>query len=257
MKNDPLIPENGMEPLSNQFISGELISNRPAAGNFYKTSGSIARADKMPGSVDQLKRLGLYLSFLRLMRFRGRTDVSLHSIAAEFDLDEDIVEDDIRGAGLGLARQYAFSIEKLTVEIEKILGYRNDKEAFLVGAGKLGTSLLLNENLGQTDLKIVAAFDTDYRKIGSRIGSITVMSIEKLIPLAMRMHVCLGLIATPAGEAQNIANMLTGAGIRALWNFTSVEIETGQDIIVENTRIGMDINAGYLNLIEQLRTLDR
>lgn len=246
-----------MEPLSNQFISGELISNRPAAGNFYNTSGSIARADKMPGSVDQLKRLGLYLSFLRLMRFRGRTDVSLHSIAAEFDLDEDIVEDDIRGAGLGLARQYAFSIEKLTVEIEKILGYRNDKEAFLVGAGKLGTSLLLNENLGQTDLKIVAAFDTDYRKIGSRIGSITVMSIEKLIPLAMRMHVCLGLIATPAGEAQNIANMLTGAGIRALWNFTSDEIETGQDIIVENTRIGMDINAGYLNLIEQLRTLDR
>lgn len=213
--------------------------------------------EKMPGSVDQLKRLGLYLSFLRLMRFRGRTDVSLHSIAAEFDLNEDMVKDDIRDAGIGLARQYAFSIEKLTVKIEKILGYRNDKEAFLVGAGKLGTSLLLNENLGQTDLKIVAAFDTDYRKIGSRIGSITVMSIEKLIPLARRMHVCLGLIATPAGEAQNIANMLTGAGIRALWNFTSDEIETAQDIIVENTRIGMDINAGYLNLIEQLRILDQ
>lgn len=246
-----------MEPLHNQPLSGQLISIGPSIGGYYNTSVLTVPVVKMPGSVDQLKRLGLYLSFLRLMRFRGRTDVSLHSIAAEFDLNEDIVEDDISDAGLGLARQYAFNIEKLTDRIEKILGYRNDKEAFLVGAGKLGTSLLLNENLGQTDLKIVAAFDTDYRKIGSRIGSITVMSIEKLIPLAMRMHVCLGLIAAPAGEAQNIANMLTGAGIRALWNFTSDEIETGQDIIVENTRIGMDINAGYLNLIEQLRILDR
>jgi len=254
MKNNPLNPEIKPATFTNHAFSGQIISKGQAIGSSYPDADSTGPVVKIPVSVDQLKRLGLYLSFLRLMRFRGRTDVSLHSIAAEFDLNEDLVEEDIRDAGLGLARQYAFSIEKLTVKIEKILGYRNDKEAFLVGAGKLGTSLLLNENLGQTDLKIVAAFDTDYRKIGSRIGSITVMSIDKLLPLASRMHVCLGLIATPSGEAQNIADMLTGVGIRALWNFTSDEIETDRNIIIENTRIGQDLNAGYLHLIQQLRS---
>ncbi|NTW25943.1 MAG: redox-sensing transcriptional repressor Rex [Lentimicrobium sp.] len=254
MKNHPLNPELRTATSKNHAFSAQVISIGQAIGSSYPGADSTGPVVKMPVSVDQLKRLGLYLSFLRLMRFRGRTDVSLHSIAEEFGLSENTVEEDVTDTGLGLARQFAFNIEKLTVEIEKILGYRNDTEAFLVGAGKLGTSLLLKENLGQTDLKIVAAFDTDYRKIGNRIGSITVMSIDKLLPLASRMHVCLGLIATPSGEAQNIADMLTGAGIRALWNFTSDEIETDRDIIIENTRIGQDLNAGYLHLIQQLRS---
>lgn len=254
MKTPPLNQEIKTVDFENQAISRQIIPDGLATGSSFHAVGTANPVAKIPVSVNQLKRLGLYLSYLRLMRFRGRTDVSLHSIADEFGLSEKLVEEDVRDADLGLARQFAFNIEKLTVKIEKLLGYRNDTEAFLVGAGKLGTSLLLRENLGQTDLKIVAAFDTDYRKIGSRIGSITVMSIDKLIPLASRMHVCLGLIATPSGEAQGIANMLTGAGIQALWNFTSDEIEADKDIIIENTRIGQDLNAGYLNLVQQLRS---
>lgn len=203
-------------------------------------------------TTEEIKRFGLYLSFLRLMRLRGRTDISPDTMAEELGIQRTRIEEDIQNTGTGLAGQFAYNISALTTAIEMILGYRNDTEAFLVGAGKLGTSLLLKENLGQTNLKIVAAFDTDYRKIGSLIGSIRVMSPDKIIPLAGRMHVSLGIISTPRGEAQHIADILCGAGMKAIWNFTPDEIETESGVIVENTRLGQDLNTGYHNLLKKL-----
>lgn len=204
-------------------------------------------------SMEEYRRMERYISFLRLMKLRGRTDVSLDTLSEELGLSSDTVEVDLLHCGLSLAGQFTYNIRKLTTAIEEILGYRNDTEAFLVGAGKLGTSLLMKENLGQTDLKIVAAFDNDHTKIGGLIGSVRVMSPDKIIPLAERMHICLGLIATPPGEAQHIADVFCGAGIKAIWNFTSDEIEVEPGVIVENTRIGQNLNEGYLHLIEQLK----
>ena len=209
--------------------------------------------DNLAISMDEFKRMERYISFLRLMKLRGRTDVSLDTLSEELGLARDVVEVDLNQYGLSLAGQFTYNIRKLTTAVEEILGYRNDTEAFLVGAGKLGTSLLLKENLGQTDLKIVAAFDNDHTKIGSLIGSVRVMSPDKIMPLAERMHICLGLIATPPGEAQHIADVFCGAGIKAIWNFTSDEIEVEPGVIVENTRIGQNLNQGYLHLIEQLK----
>ncbi len=204
-------------------------------------------------SMEEYRRMERYISFLRLMKLRGRTDVSLDTLSEELGLSSDTVEVDLLHCGLSLAGQFTYNIRKLTTAVEEILGYRNDTEAFLVGAGKLGTSLLMKENLGQTDLKIVAAFDNDHTKIGGLIGSVRVMSPDKIMPLAERMHICLGLIATPPGEAQHIADVFCGAGIKAIWNFTSDEIEVEPGVIVENTRIGQNLNEGYLHLIEQLK----
>ncbi|GAB1402869.1 redox-sensing transcriptional repressor Rex [Lentimicrobium sp.] len=203
-------------------------------------------------SLEELRRMERYISLMKLLKLRGRTDVSIHTITGELGLEHEVVEADLQECGLSLAGQFTYNISKLTSQLEEMLGYRNYTEAFLVGAGKLGTSLLLKENLGQTDLKIVAAFDNDHTKIGHMIGSVRVMSPEKIIPLAERMHICLGLIATPPGEAQHIADIFCGAGIKAIWNFTADEIEVEPGVLVENTRIGQDLNQGYLHLVEQL-----
>ena len=242
IKNCPSNPSIVSTAPFHDYVSGEALSS---SINFVKNE-SLA--------IDEIKRFTLYLTLLRLMRLRGRTDVSLGSVSAETGISLPLVEEDLIMNNLCMAGQKAFQITGLMTAIEEILGYRNETESFLVGAGKLGTSLLLKENLGQTDLKIVAAFDNDYRKIGNQIGSIKVMSPDKIIPLAGRMHVCLGIIATPSGEAQHIADILVAAGMKAIWNFTYDVIETDENIIVENTHPGQDIAEGYRNLISLLRS---
>lgn len=216
-----------------------------STGGFNPATGNL--------EITEIRRYGLYLSYLRLMRLRGRIDLSVESIAAETGMPCNQVEEDLMGQGLLLARQKAVHISPLMAALEQILGYYNETESFLVGAGKLGTSLLLKENLGQTSLKIVAAFDTDYRKFGSQIGSIRVMSPDKIIPLAARLRVSLGIIATPAGEASHVADLLAGAGMKAIWNFTSCVIDPDPGIFVEQTNPGQDIAAAYERIVYRLR----
>lgn len=232
-----------------EFVSTASFSGSGAddcGRGLYPVSGNL--------EINEIRRYGLYLSYLRLMRLRGRIDLSVDSIATETGIKGAQVEEDLMCHGLMLAGQKAVHISSLMTALEQILGYYNETESFLVGAGKLGTSLLLKENLGQTSLKIVAAFDTDYRKIGSRIGSIRVMSPDKIIPLAARMHVSLGIIATPAGEASHVADLLAGAGMKAIWNFTADTIDLEPGIFVEQTRPGQDIAAAYERIINRMKT---
>ena len=54
-------------------------------------------------------------------------------------------------------------------ELEQFLGWNNVNDAFLVGAGSMGSALLGYRKFEQCGLKIVAAFDRDPEKIGTPI----------------------------------------------------------------------------------------
>ncbi len=240
-----------------------IILRGEYAGKHLTSSATCESAQKLhrdccelpaaTASLETLKRAGIYLSLLRLLKIRGKMQVQIPHIADQLNLEIQNVEADFSAMGLGMHDQPAFDIESVIDALEERLGFQNYTEAFLVGAGKLGTSLMMNKNLGDTDLKIVAAFDNDPRKIGANVGLIKVMSPDKISSLAWRMHISMGIIATPAGQAQLIADMFVAAKTRAIWNFSADEIVLPTDMILQNTRIGQDLNKGYQSLVAQLR----
>jgi redox-sensing transcriptional repressor len=89
-----------------------------------------------------------------------------------------------------------YSVAELLVAIESLLGWNNANEAFLVGTGNLGTAILGHERFSRFGLEVVAAFDNDPRKVGDCVHGKPVLSLECLIPLAGRMNVHVGIIAT-------------------------------------------------------------
>jgi len=202
-----------------------------------------------------IKRMNLYLPMLKLLKFKGHTDVSVQHLTTDLGIPEKIVDSDLSLCNPGLPEKYAYNINDLIGKMEAILGYHNMNEAFLVGAGNLGAALMRKENLGQTDLKIVAAFEIDYRKIGTEIENTRIMSFDKLPGLAKRMHVNLGLIATPADQAQQVADVLVAAGIKAIWNFASFDIQVPEDVIVHKTVKGENISDGYFQLLKKIQPL--
>ena len=107
-------------------------------------------------------------------------------------------------------------------------------EAFLAGAGNLGTALLGHERFSNFGLRIVAAFDTDPEKIGQWIHEKMVLPLGKLADLAERMSIHLGIITAPAEHAQSIAEEMVQGGIQAIWNFAPVRLKVPAHIIVHN-----------------------
>jgi redox-sensing transcriptional repressor len=70
------------------------------------------------------------------------------------------------------------------------LGYRDSTSAVVIGTGHLGGALLNYPNFEEMGLKILAGFDVDPSKIGTKIGGKEIFALDKLPNLsrAQRPH---------------------------------------------------------------------
>src|SRR5208282_1586483 len=170
-------------------------------------------------SEPALKRLPLYDRFLKEWRASGRETVSCVDIGRDLDLDPTQVRKDLESVGVVGRPRIGYVVTKLTDGLEKFLGWNNVNDAFLVGAGSMGSALLGYRKFEQCGLKIVAAFDLDPAKFDTRIHGKHVLPLAKLHDLARRMHILIGIITVPAPEAQSVARLMVEGGIRAIWNF--------------------------------------
>lgn len=181
-----------------------------------------------------LRRLPLYYHLLKEMMAAGVLTVSCTTIGAALNLDPTQVRKDIEAAGVVGRPKVGYPIASVVLGIEDFLGWNNTKEAFLAGAGSLGRALLGYERFREFGLDIIAAFDTDQNKVGRQIHGKEILHMEMLVDLARRMHIHLGVIATPASAAQNVADRMVEGGIRAIWNFAPVHLRVPDFVILQN-----------------------
>jgi redox-sensing transcriptional repressor len=190
----------------------------------------------MPKTVSEptLKRLPLYHRFLKELLQREQEAVSCTDIGAELKLDPTQVRKDLEAAGINGRPRVGYATAAVVDGIERFLGWKKVTEAFLVGAGSMGSALLGYRKFEECGLKIVAAFDSDPAKIGRKVHGKHVLAMSKLTNLAQRMHVLIGIITVPAAEAQAVADALVEGGVRAIWNFAPVRLRVPEHIIVHN-----------------------
>jgi len=181
-----------------------------------------------------LRRLPEYHHYLVELAARGIGRVSCSVIGRDLNLVPVQVRKDLQFTGIIGKPKTGYSVAELTQAIETFLGWNNINEAFLVGAGNLGTALLGHERFTKFGLRIVAAFDTDASKIGLWIHDKAVLPLDKLSDLAPRMSIHLGIITTPAEVAQAVADEMVKGGIQAIWNFAPVKLKVPAHIIVHN-----------------------
>ena len=188
------------------------------------------------GSIPQpsLSRLPQYHHLLIELKTKGVRQVSCSTIGLALNLVPVQVRKDLQYTGIVGKPKTGYVVDELVQSIETFLGWNNVNEAFLAGAGNLGTALLGHERFSRFGLRIVAAFDTDPRKTGAWIHDKAVLPLEKLADLAQRMSIHLGIITAPAEVAQAIAEEMVRGGIQAIWNFAPVKLKVPENIIVHN-----------------------
>jgi redox-sensing transcriptional repressor len=181
-----------------------------------------------------LRRLPLYHRLLQEISSSGIPYVSCSILARSLDLDPTQVRKDIEATGIVGKPKVGYSTPALMRWIEDFLGWNNTKEAFLAGAGSLGSALMGYEKFRAFGINIIAAFDSDPFRVGQQIHGTKVLHLNELAGLARRMHIHLGVIATPAAAAQKVAGMMVEGGIRAIWNFAPVHLRVPDSVILQN-----------------------
>jgi redox-sensing transcriptional repressor len=124
-------------------------------------------------------------------------------------------------------------------DIKRILGLNKEWRMAIVGIGNLGSALLSYKDFLKQNYKIVAAFDIDPPRVVGRVSEKLGKPVEILHPDRMKevvreRDVEVGIIATPASEAQNVADQMVEAGIRGILNFAPAQIHVPEGFIVKN-----------------------
>ncbi|MGE5399193.1 MAG: redox-sensing transcriptional repressor Rex [Ignavibacteriales bacterium] len=200
-----------------------------------------------------LRRLPVYLQYLKNTRQTGKNEISTTLISADLKLDPTQVRKDLAYTGMIGKPKIGYNIDILIKTIEDFLNWNNLSDAFLAGAGNLGLAMLGFEQFTRYGIKIVALFDNDDKKTGTNINDIPILPVAKLPDLAQRMHIHIGILTVPASSAQEVAELMVEGGIKAIWNFAPVILKLPAEIIVENAQFATSLAVLTRKLAESLK----
>lgn len=182
-----------------------------------------------------IRRMPKYYRYLTELELAGEVRISSSKMSRDLGLNASQIRRDLNCFG-GFGQQgYGYSVEKLRREIARILGLDKQYNAVIVGAGNMGTALLRYSNFDQMGFHMIGIFDIE--KTGTTVGGKKVLPMEQLGAFVRERQVSIGIICTPRSAAQQTADALAGAGVRAIWNFAPADVHAREGVAVENVRL--------------------
>jgi len=125
-----------------------------------------------------------------------------------------------------------YDIQYLREQLRSILQVDRCWDVALVGAGDLGHALVNYADFERRGFSIAAVFDKDRQKIGRRIERFEVLDAVTLPEVIKERRVQIAIIAVPAGEAQEVADMLVNAGIKAILSYAPITVTLPEHVRV-------------------------
>lgn len=184
-----------------------------------------------------LRRLPWYLSNVKLLKQKGERFVSSTQISKEINIDASQIAKDLSYVNISGRTRVGYEIDTLIAVLEDFLGFTNLHKAFLFGVGSLGGALLHDSGLRHFGLEIVAAFDVNPLRVGSKLNGIPIFHTDDFPRKMQEYDVNIGVLTVPIEIAQQITDYMVEGGIKAVWNFTPFRIRVPESIVVQNTSL--------------------
>ncbi len=204
------------------------------------------KAFKIPEAT--VMRLSVYSRFLEQADRHGIIIVSSGDIAEGVGVSPAQVRKDLAYFGEFGTRGVGYNVSSLYQQIRRILGLNREWLVVLVGAGKLGSALARYQGFLSRGFRIIGVFDNDPKQFGRKLNGTTIMPISQLDEVVQREGVEIGIITVPAGAAQEVADRLAAAGIKAILNFSPRVLNVPSRIVVRSVDFSVNLEVLTFNL---------
>jgi redox-sensing transcriptional repressor len=186
-------------------------------------------------------RLPIYLRALVEMAERGATTISSGDLAEAAGVNSAKVRKDLSYLGSYGTRGVGYDVAYLIHQVRRELGLTQDWPVVIAGAGNLGHALSNYKGFTERGFRIAAIVDNAPDKVGERIGPMTVEPIDRLAAIVRREDIAIGVICTPAGAAQDVADRMVAAGIRSILNFAPAVIAVQDSVSVRKVDLSIEL----------------
>ncbi|HEY3353770.1 MAG TPA: redox-sensing transcriptional repressor Rex [Polyangia bacterium] len=187
------------------------------------------------------KRLATYHQIAAQAAESGLSHLASAQLAEMLDVDDSLVRKDMAHAGIAGRPKVGYALADVLRRLEELLGLSARNDAILIGCGHLGAAILGYPGFATYGLKITAAFDRDFTKVGQEIAGHRVLPMEKCRSILEIFRVRIAILTVPAGSAQELTDWLVSRGVRGIWNFAPTQLTVPAGVVVrhENLAVGL------------------
>lgn len=149
-------------------------------------------------------------------------------------------------------RRGGYSIEALLDRIADILGLNEVNPFILVGVGNLGRALLGYPGFQGQGIRIIAGFDIDPAKFTLEL-EVPVLPLSELAGFVKARAVEFGIITVPDLAAQQVLELMAGAGIKGILNFAPIWLNPPAGCFVHNVNLATEL-ASLIYMVKASRS---
>jgi redox-sensing transcriptional repressor len=188
-----------------------------------------------------VSRLPLYLRVLVELAGDGETTVSSDVLADSAGVTPAKVRKDLSALGSYGTRGVGYDVAFLIHEIRATLGLTQHWSIVIAGVGNLGQALARYKGFAERGFRVAALLDVDPAKVGTQVADLQVRHPDDLPEIVRAEGVAIGVIATPAGVAQEVADRMVRAGIRSILNFAPAMLSVPETVTIRKVDLAIEL----------------
>jgi len=196
-------------------------------------------------------RLPVYLRSLLEVGADGQATISSERLAEMAGVNAAKVRKDLSYLGSYGTRGVGYDVEYLLFQMQRELGLTHDWPVVIVGVGNLGHALANYGGFGDRGFPVRALVDTDAARVGELVGELAIDHIDDLPRVVAERGIAIGVIATPAVAAQEVADQLVAAGVASILNFAPAVLSVPDGVSLRKVDLATELQ--ILSFYQQRR----
>lgn len=178
-------------------------------------------------------RLPRYLQELLHMTQKDQKTTSSQELGERLGISSAQIRKDLSQFGEFGKQGTGYSISYLIEQLQVILKVDKVWDIALVGAGDLGHAIARYQGFKNRGFRVAMVFDNDPAKIGSSIGDFVVQDTANIGTLVEQANIKVAMLTVPVSAAQEVAEALVRAGVRAILNYAPTPLNLPEHVCVQ------------------------
>jgi redox-sensing transcriptional repressor len=195
-----------------------------------------------------ISRLPIYVRALQYMQDKGKQTTSSQELGDLLNISAAQIRKDLSQFGEFGKQGTGYNITFLIAKLREILKIERVWDLAIVGMGDMGHALSRYPGFKDRGFRVAMIFDNDPAKIGTRAGEFTILGISEMVTAIQEAGIKIAMLCVPASAAQEIADLLVQAGVKAILNYAPINLNMPVGVRVQylDPSIGLQRMSYYL-----------
>ena len=189
-------------------------------------------AERIPDII--IGRLPVYLRALQRLSDKGIQTTSSQELGEIVGISAAQIRKDISQFGEFGKQGTGYSIPFLLERLRTILKVDRVWEVVIVGMGDIGHALARYNGFSNRGFVISMLFDNDPQKVGQKVGDFEILDLKVMAEKIKQNKIMIAMLTVPASAAQEVADQLIKAGVRAILNYAPLSLSVPKGVKVQH-----------------------